>query len=100
MRLKAGENYRFRIINITALGPTLVVSLLLNDKPVNWRQIAKDGADLPIQQCITKEAFKQPVSIGETMDFQFKKKEPGDYVFEVRGGISNTLFASKVIIIK
>ncbi|CAN5420543.1 hypothetical protein BH10BAC3_BH10BAC3_28330 [soil metagenome] len=96
---KIGKDYRFRLINISALGATLNVSLLLNNKAVDWRLIAKDGANLPPQQCIVKKALKQTVSIGETMDFSFIPKEPGEYVFELQGA-AGRLFVTKIIEIK
>ena len=96
MLLKKGEKHRLRMINITALGPDLNVSLLLKNKPVHWRLVAKDGADLPPKQCLTKKASGQAVSIGETMDFEFQPKEPGNYLFEVRGE-NNRSFVTKVI---
>ena len=96
MRLKKGEKYRLRMINITALGPDLNVSLLLKNKPVHWRLVAKDGADLPPGQCQIKMASAQAVSIGETMDFEFQPKEAGNYLFEVRGE-NDKSFVKKVV---
>ncbi len=96
MRLKNGTKYRFRVINITALGPELNVSLMMNAKPVEWKFIAKDGADLPQQQCAIKQAYKQTISIGETMDFEFEPKQQGDYAFEVRGHLGK-LYVTKII---
>jgi FtsP/CotA-like multicopper oxidase with cupredoxin domain len=84
MVLNRGINYRFRIINITAIGPDLTVSVLLNGAPVDWRPIAKDGADLPIDLKRIKPAFDQSVSIGQTMDFAFNPTRTGNYVFAVR----------------
>ncbi len=77
--LKRGINYRFRIINITPGVPELTVSLLQNSNPVNWRILAKDGADLPVQQQINKTASNQSVSIGQTFDFEFTSGKAGTY---------------------
>jgi FtsP/CotA-like multicopper oxidase with cupredoxin domain len=84
MTLKKGITYRFRVINITALGPDLTVSLLSNGTPVKWRAIANDGADLPAQLQTIKTANDQSVSIGQTMDFVFDPEKKGEYLFAVK----------------
>lgn len=94
--LKARKSYQFRVINITALGPRFNVSLLHNGLPVTWRIVAKDGAGLPPNQRVIKQASIQKISIGETIDFEFVPGEEGDYLFEVRGG-TGKLFVTKVI---
>jgi hypothetical protein len=81
MTLKRGVNYRFRIINITPDAPELTVSLLQNDKPANWRILAKDGADFPVHLQINRSADNQSVSIGQTMDFEFNSAKAGIYLF-------------------
>jgi FtsP/CotA-like multicopper oxidase with cupredoxin domain len=96
MNLKHGINYRFRFINITPVGPTLNVGLSVNGKPVSWRRLAKDGADLIEQQQITRVALNQTVSIGETMDFSFNPTVPGDYLLEVKSGLGK-LRISKIL---
>jgi hypothetical protein len=84
MALKRGTNYRLRIINITALGPDLKVSVLLNGVPIKWLAVANDGADLPVHLQIIKPAMDQPVSIGQTMDFAFTPDKMGNYLFAVK----------------
>jgi FtsP/CotA-like multicopper oxidase with cupredoxin domain len=84
MELKSGTNYRFRIINITALGPDLTASVTFNGVPVRWHSLAKDGADLPTGLQVNKQASLQPVTIGETLDFEFKPGVAGEYLFEVK----------------
>ncbi len=46
----ADERYRLRMINITDDMVDLRVRLTSNDKPVQWKIVAKDGADLPAAQ--------------------------------------------------
>jgi FtsP/CotA-like multicopper oxidase with cupredoxin domain len=94
--LETNKNYRFRVINITALAPKFNISLLYNTLPVNWKILAKDGADFPGNQQVIKPALKQTISIGETIDFEFQPTEKGDYHFEVRGG-DGTLRLTKLI---
>lgn len=84
LTLKRGEKYRFRIINITSGVPELTVSLLQNNKPVNWRILAKDGANLPVQLQVNKSANNQPVSIGQTFDFEFNSGKAGAFSFAAK----------------
>ncbi|MEJ7769501.1 MAG: multicopper oxidase domain-containing protein, partial [Chitinophagaceae bacterium] len=80
--LKAEKEYRFRLINIKLVGD-MRVSLLQNAKLVNWKMIAKDGADIPWQQVVMKPAA-QDINIGETMDFSFQPTKQGHFNIEVR----------------
>lgn len=97
MRLKINTTYRFRLINITALNPGLAVSLLLKGKPVNWKAIAKDGADLPPGQMNMTQADKQRITIGETRDFHFQAAERGIYSFEVRDVEYQILYVTMMV---
>ena len=81
MQLKAGMKHRFRIINITP-NFTLVVSLRSESGPVQWRAIAKDGADLPPNQA-TKRAATLTIGVGETYDFEYEPDGPGDLRIDV-----------------
>jgi hypothetical protein len=66
------------LVNITPNDRLVNTSLLLNDHPVKWRALAKDGADLPPQQATARESV-QPISVGETYDFEFSPDAPGAY---------------------
>ncbi|HET8650536.1 MAG TPA: multicopper oxidase domain-containing protein [Gemmatimonadales bacterium] len=74
LRLTAGLQYRFRFINIA---PDWRVRVTLADSsgPVQWRSVAKDGADLPPRQATTRAA-ELKMGPGETADFSFTP-EPG-----------------------
>jgi len=98
LQLKAGEKYRFRLINIK-VSTNSRVSLLFREKPVSWKMIAKDGMDLPLQQEVIKPAV-QDIAIGETMDFEFKPAKPGHYVFEVNNTNLTGLIKMPVRVIK
>lgn len=78
MVLLTGQTYRFRFVNITPNDAAMTASLTLDGHPVKWRAIAKDGADLPPQQVTVKDAL-QNISVGETYDFEFAPKAPGEY---------------------
>lgn len=75
MELKAGTRYRFRVISIRSEFPGFV-QLLDGDKPVMWKRIARDGADLPESQ--RKE---QPAAWGadpgNIADFEFTPEKTG-----------------------
>lgn len=95
MKLRVGLRYRFRIINITTNAAGLRVALREGRGDgglVNWRAVAKDGADLPASQAIIKPA-DQRVAVGETYDFEFQHDKPGEVQLEVyrpRGRMSMT----------
>jgi FtsP/CotA-like multicopper oxidase with cupredoxin domain len=98
MVLQAGRPYRFRIVSLTTLNSNPAVSItarpdssLANVRDsliVQWRPLAKDGADLPEVQRVSRLA-RQLISMGETYDFEFTPKERGLLRFEVRGGGPN-----------
>ena len=90
LQLKKGKKHRLRLINITEDGWVIEVSLVFNKSPMIWKILAKDGADLPTHQSVSMPANRQPLSVGETMDFEFLPRQPGEYKFEVHYNIPNT----------
>jgi manganese oxidase len=76
IELHTGERYRFRMINITDDIVDLRVRLTSDDKPVQWRIIAKDGADLPAAQLKFSRA-DMPITVGETYDVEYQSDTPG-----------------------
>lgn len=88
MVLLAGKVYRFRFINITPNDAFVTTSLTAEAHPAQWRARAKDGADLPVQQA-TERAAVQDVGVGETYDFEFSPKEPGEYRLRFCSPIGN-----------
>jgi hypothetical protein len=83
LNVKKGISYRLRLINISFGWADIETSITHNGSPVNWKPLAKDGADFPSWQQIIKPAVKQSVSIGQTLDFEFTPPEPGDYLLQV-----------------
>lgn len=75
--LKAGAKYRLRFLNIGTNDSDTVVSLLNGAKPVQWRELAKDGWTLPAGQSVLLPA-RQGVTVGETHDFEFIPDHAGD----------------------
>ena len=81
MILKAGVKHRFRFINITP-NYTLQVALRGESGPVQWRAVAKDGADLPPNQSTVRPA-QLTIGVGETYDFEFEPSGAGEYRLDV-----------------
>jgi FtsP/CotA-like multicopper oxidase with cupredoxin domain len=80
--LKVGERYRLRLADLHTFRPGLVARLLRDSTPVPWRAIAKDGADLPMDQATVRPAV-QLLGNGETYDFELVPAAPGDLRFVV-----------------
>jgi FtsP/CotA-like multicopper oxidase with cupredoxin domain len=70
LQLQAGKKYRFRLINISTNNQGMQVSLRDPSGPVDWRVIAKDGADLPANSARSSKA-QLTVTVGETYDVEF-----------------------------
>ena len=99
--LRRGQAYRFRFVNLAVTSPNATVYLtarpdsslqnLRDSMLVQWRPIAKDGADLP-QQSRTLRPAQQLVSIGETFDFEVLPLVRGELRIEVRPVSAGRLF--------
>ncbi|HJU73693.1 MAG TPA: multicopper oxidase domain-containing protein [Gemmatimonadaceae bacterium] len=74
IELKRGVPHRFRFINISPL-ETHTIQLTTGDSILEWRALAKDGADLPRQQA-TSRASSIAVHPGETYDFEVTRTTP------------------------
>ena len=75
LRLTAGERYRLRIIHIIP-DWTARIALLQGERVLEWKALAKDGAELPLHQQRVRAAdfIAGP---GETMDFEYRPEVPG-----------------------
>jgi len=75
IELRAGTTYRFRMINMTGDINT-IIALQDGDKPVEWRLVAKDGAEVPAFQ-----ATRRPANLlfdpGEIYDFEYTPATAG-----------------------
>jgi len=90
MVLLAGQTYRFRLVNITPNDAQVATSLMVENHPAKWRALAKDGADLPSQQATVRDAVVT-LSVGETYDFEFTPKAPGDFQLQFASDLGNTV---------
>jgi FtsP/CotA-like multicopper oxidase with cupredoxin domain len=81
-RFTRGQSYRLRFLHISP-DESKRVRLLKDGNPVQWRPLARDGADL-------SEAMRRPRSaafalgVGETVDVEWTPDAEGVYVLEVR----------------
>jgi FtsP/CotA-like multicopper oxidase with cupredoxin domain len=81
IEMKVGDTQRWRFISIPANGQFDVRVTGGTTAPV-WRQVARDGADLPAQQLV-ETAAQTRIPVGIAMDFEFTARTTGDYVLEV-----------------
>ena len=81
LSLRAGTKYRFRLINITTDNQAMQVSLQDAHGPVDWRIIAKDGAELPAASIQPSKA-RLNITVGETYDVEFMSEQPRELLLE------------------
>ena len=93
--LKKGQLYRFRIINIGTQSSPPSVSITLDDQPVNWRLLARDGITLAKHQQLVVPATEQPTDIGETDDFEFSPAKAGNYKLDIFRG--KTIYLTQIM---
>lgn len=82
LQLQAGKKYRFRLINISTNNQGMQVSLRDLNGPVQWRVIAKDGADLQ-PAAIKPGKAQQTITVGETYDVEFSTATPQDLLLDL-----------------
>jgi FtsP/CotA-like multicopper oxidase with cupredoxin domain len=84
MQLQVGKTHRFRLINITDNNVGFVAHLVTRGGDyVEWRAVAKDGADLPPSQAVVTKSMES-LAVGETRDFEYRPMIAGEMRFEVR----------------
>ena len=96
-RLKAGRDYRLRIINITASNGGFNVTLTSPAEAVTWHPVAEDGANLPLMHRKSRPAMRQDVSVGETFDFMWNPN-PGIYWMEVRRFTGEWMAQARIVV--
>ncbi len=90
LRLRVGERYRLRVVDVHTFRPSMIVRLVRDSTPVSWRAVAKDGMDLPPDRATTRRAIQQ-MGNGETYDFEIAPTEPGDLRFTVSSAVGQLL---------
>ena len=96
MRLTVGETYRLRLIHIIPDWTTRI-ALVQGDSILQWRALAKDGAELPARAQVMRPA-DLIAGPGETMDFEYRPTAPGLLHLEVgqRTGVWKTQLPIRV----
>ena len=80
LELRAEVTYRFRLINIRTDYPASI-ALLDGTEPLEWRVVAKDGADLPHSQATMRPA-RLTFAAGEIYDVEFTPTKTGDLTLQ------------------
>lgn len=88
--LRAGARHRLRIINIHTYRPSMRLSLRQDTALVQWRALAKDGADLPPDRATLRPALLG-FGNGETYDFELVPEEPGDLRIQIHSAVGELL---------
>jgi manganese oxidase len=86
LELEAGRRHRIRIINIHTYRPSMRVTVRQDTTLVQWRSLAKDGADLPPDRRTMGPAALQPGN-GETFDFELIPQAAGELRLDVVTGV-------------
>ena len=98
LRFKLGTKYRLRFINIGTNDSDVSVSLLDNEaQPIQWRAAAKDGWTFPAAQATMRPAI-QPITVGETYDFEFTPDRAGDFTLQVSMRFLKTIISQSVTV--
>jgi FtsP/CotA-like multicopper oxidase with cupredoxin domain len=82
LQLQSGKTYRFRFINISTNNQGMQVSLHNASGPVEWLNVAKDGADLPHASLHPAKA-QLTITVGETYDVEFSTAAAQDLVLDL-----------------
>ena len=75
LELKVGTTYRFRMVNIRAEGGVMM-ALQDGETPVEWKMVARDGADLPAHQ-VKMAPARWGFASGQIADFEFTPTKAG-----------------------
>ena len=94
--VRVGVPHRLRLINITTGRPLMAAELWRDASMLEWRAIAKDGADLPAGRQRQGPA-RQPISVGETVDVVFTPTSAGEHRIVVKTALGATLASLPLI---
>ena len=93
VELHTATRYRLRLINITDGAADLRVRLTNEGVPVQWKVIAKDGADLPPAQLRLTRA-DMGITVGSTYDVEYQSDSPGLADLEIRDQLPHPRYAA------
>ena len=86
VRLRVGQSYRLRFINITPSNNQRIRLLADSTTATTWRVFAKDGAQVTPAQAVETSA-NLSLGAGETYDFSFERSQPARYTLEIATAI-------------
>ncbi len=92
LTVRAGVPQRLRFINMTLRRPGIRIELWRDTTMLQWRLLAKDGADLPAPLQVARPA-RSGISIGETSDYEIVPLAGGNSRLEIRA-VNNALLAT------
>jgi FtsP/CotA-like multicopper oxidase with cupredoxin domain len=82
VRLRAGQSYRLRFINITPSNNQRIRLLADSTTATTWRLFAKDGAQVTPAQAVETSA-DLILGAGETYDYTLERSQPVRYTLEI-----------------
>ena len=98
VRMRVGERYRLRLVDLHTYRPSMVVRLLRDSTLVTWRAVAKDGMPLAPDRATTRRALQQ-MGNGETYDFELVPAQAGNLRLTVSAAVG-TLLAEMAVVIR
>ena len=99
LEMRVGETHRFRFVNMGPAGPDLF-RLRHDTTLVEWRAVAKDGANLPPNQA-TMGPAQLLIDIGETYDFEYTPTQPGELTLSAPvtpEGLKGGMWTQRIIV--
>ena len=96
MAMDRGVTYRIRLVN---MAPNLPGTILVGTKehPVQWRAVAKDGADVPARLNKMEHAMLD-IDSGETYDFEFQPQSGGEVPIAVVNRVNGVKLEGKIMV--
>lgn len=95
-RITAGQLYRFRVVNIHG-GSLIVFSLMADSTLLDWRPIAKDGADLAPEQAKTRPA-RAVMGPGEIADFEVMVPRAGKLRLDAKSPVEGWEASAPIVV--
>jgi FtsP/CotA-like multicopper oxidase with cupredoxin domain len=96
IEIAAGVPHRFRFVNIGA-ATRLFYAIHRDSAIVTWRQVAKDGADLPPALAVVGPSSRR-LGVGEMFDAEFTAPSPGEYRFTVGPPNNREHYSRRIIV--
>ena len=95
LELRAGDQYRLRVVDIHTFRPSMIVRLFRDSSLTTWRAVAKDGMPLPPERATMRPAVQQ-MGNGETYEFELVPGTAGDLRFTVWSAAGDLLVSMAV----